>query len=68
MLSTGQSDISSKSYITARNSQSTKPFHADTDARLAVSTVPPMTTNFYEMMSWREAEVIQERNEHTRVS
>ena len=29
-----------------RNRQSTKPFHAETDARLTVSTVPPMTTSF----------------------
>jgi hypothetical protein len=26
--------------------QSTKPFHAETEARLAVSTVPPITTSF----------------------
>ena len=30
-----------------RDAQSTKPLHAETDARRAVSTVPPMTTNFY---------------------
>lgn len=28
-------------------SQSTKPFHADTETRRAVSTVPPITTSFY---------------------
>jgi hypothetical protein len=30
------------------DAQSTKPFHAETDARRAVSTVPPITTSFYE--------------------
>jgi len=28
------------------DAQSTKPFHAVTEARRAVSTVPPMTTSF----------------------
>ena len=29
------------------NGQSTNPFQADSEARRAVSTVPPMTTSFY---------------------
>ena len=31
--------------------QSTKPFQAETEARRAVSTVPPMTTSFWQVMS-----------------
>lgn len=31
--------------------QSTNPFHADIEALRAVSTVPPMTTNFWETVS-----------------
>jgi len=53
-------------YKTTNGTQSTKPFQADIEALRAVSTVPPMTTNFWPNEVNMRAHMSQHK--HTKVS
>ena len=55
-ISWGQGALSEHTAGT-QHSQSMNPFHADTDALRAVSTVPPMTTSFCVARARQHAEV-----------